>query len=185
MSHTLQLILLLLAAAVAVIVLCRMVRLPPILGYVVIGIAVGPHALGWVPDNNDVRDLGEIGIVFLMFSIGLEFSLPQLRAMRRAVFGLGLAQVTITTLAGVAALRLAGYGWQAGLVLGGMLAMSSTAIVSKMLAERMELGTPHGRDVMGILLFQDLAVVAFLILIPSLDEGGRDLMGALGVAFAK
>ena len=97
MSHTLQLILLLLTAAVVVIIVCRLVRLPPILGYVVIGIAVGPHALGWVPDNNDVRDLAEFGIVFLMFSIGLEFSLPQLNAMRRAVFGLGLAQVAITT----------------------------------------------------------------------------------------
>ena len=108
-----------------------------------------------------------------MFSIGLEFSLPQLRAMRRAVFGLGLAQVAITTAAAMAVLHLAGYGWQAGLVLGGALAMSSTAIVSKMLAERMELGTPHGRDVMGILLFQDLAVVAFLIVIPVARSIGR------------
>ena len=182
---TLHLVLILLAAAVVVVVACRLVRLPPILGYLAVGIALGPHSLAWVPDDSDTRYLGEIGIVFLMFSIGLEFSLPQLRAMRRAVFGLGLAQVTITTLAGVAALRVAGYDWQAGLVLGGMLAMSSTAIVSKMLAERMELGTPHGRDVMGILLFQDLAVVAFLILIPSLDENGKDLMSALGVAIAK
>src|SRR5438105_11900029 len=185
MPQTLQLILLLLAAAVVVVVACRPLHLPPILGYLMVGVAVGPHAFGWIPDNADVRDLAEFGIVFLMFSIGLEFSLPQLKAMRRAVFGLGLAQVTITTLAGVAALRLAGYDWQVGLVLGGMLAMSSTAIVSKMLAERMELGTPHGRDVMGILLFQDLAVVAFLILIPSLDENGKDLMSALGVAIAR
>ena len=109
-----------------------------------------------------------------MFSIGLEFSLPQLRAMRRAVFGLGLAQVAITTLVGDGSCSSSlGYGWQAGLVLGGALAMSSTAIVSKMLAERMELGTPHGRDVMGILLFQDLAVVAFLIVIPSLRPARR------------
>jgi CPA2 family monovalent cation:H+ antiporter-2 len=185
MPDTLHLVLILLAAAVVVVVACRLVRLPPILGYLTVGIVLGPHAFAWVPNDADTRYLGEIGIVFLMFSIGLEFSLPQLRTMRRAVFGLGLAQVTITTLAGVGALRLAGYDWQVGLVLGGMLAMSSTAIVSKMLAERTELGTPHGRDVMGILLFQDLAVVAFLILIPSLDESGRDLMGALGVAFAK
>ena len=109
-----------------------------------------------------------------MFSIGLEFSLPQLRAMRRAVFGLGLAQVAITTRRRRwSRCTSLGYGWQAGLVLGGALAMCSTAIVSKMLAERMELGTPHGRDVMGILLFQDLAVVAFLILIPSLGKPGE------------
>src|SRR5689334_5663818 len=185
MPDTLRLVLILLAAAVVVVVACRLVRLPPILGYLAVGIALGPHALAWVPDDADTHSLGEIGIVFLMFSIGLEFSLPQLRAMRRAVFGLGFAQVTITTLAGILALQLAGYGWQVGLVLGGALAMSSTAIVSKMLAERMELGTPHGRDVMGILLFQDLAVVAFLILIPSLDESGGDVVRALALGFAK
>ena len=149
MPQTLQLILVLLAAAVVVVVVCRLVRLPPILGYLLVGMAVGPHALALVPDTADVRDLAEFGIVFLMFSIGLEFSLPQLKAMRRTVFGLGLAQVAITTLVGVVVLHALGFGWQAGFALGGALAMSSTAIVSKMLAERMELATPHGRDVMA------------------------------------
>ena len=82
---------------------CRSVRLPPILGYLLVGIALGPHALGMVPDDDATRELAEFGIVFLMFSIGLEFSLPQLRAMRRAVFGLGAAQVAITTVAGTLA----------------------------------------------------------------------------------
>ena len=185
MPHTLQLILLLLAAAVVVVVACRLLRLPPILGYLTVGIAVGPHALGWVPDNADVRDLAEFGIVFLMFSIGLEFSLPQLKAMRRAVFGLGVAQVAITTVVVMIAVHLLDYRWLAGLALGGALAMSSTAIVSKMLAERTELNTAHGRDAMGILLFQDLAVVAFLIAIPTLAEGGADLWKALALAGAK
>ena len=185
MPQTLQLILILLGAGVIAVVLCRLFRLPPILGYLMVGLAVGPHALAWVPDSADVRDLAEFGIVFLMFSIGLEFSLPQLKAMRRAVFGLGLAQVAITTIAAMVGLHFVGYGWQAGFALGGMLAMSSTAIVSKMLAERMELATPHGRDVMGILLFQDLAVVAFLIVIPSLGKGGGELMGEVGVATLK
>ena len=80
------------------------------------------------------------------------------------------------------ALHLVGFGWQAGFALGGALAMSSTAIVSKMLAERMELATPHGRDIMGILLFQDLAVVAFLIIMPSLSKGGGDLAAELVLA---
>ncbi len=185
MSHTLQLILLLLAAAVVAIVICRLVRLPPILGYLVVGIAVGPHAMGWVPDNADVRDLAEFGIVFLLFSVGLEFSLPQLRAMRRAVFGLGLAQVAITTVVAMVGLHLLGIGWLAGFALGGALAMSSTAIVSKMLAERMELNSAHGRDVMGILLFQDLAVVALLIAVPTLAAGGADLWPALAAAAGK
>ena len=185
MPQTLQLILVLLGAAVVVVVVCRLVRLPPILGYLVVGMVVGPHALAWVPDTADVRGLAEFGIVFLMFSIGLEFSLPQLKAMRRPVFGLGLAQVAITTIGAMLALYGVGYGWPAGFALGGALAMSSTAIVSKMLAERMELATPHGRDVMGILLFQDLAVVAFLIVLPSLSKSGGELAFALGIAGIK
>src|SRR6266567_3776299 len=185
MSQTLQLILLLLAAAVVVVVACRLLHLPPILGYLIVGVAVGPHAFGWVPDNADVRDLAEFGIVFLMFSIGLEFSLPQLKAMRRAVFGLGLAQVSITTAVAMLGLHVLGYGWLAGLALGGALAMSSTAIVSKMLSERGELGSAHGRDVMGILLFQDLSVVAFLIAIPTLAGGGEDLWRSLALAGVK
>ncbi len=185
MPQTLQLILVLLGTAVVVVVLCRLIRLPPILGYLAVGIAVGPHALAWVPDSAETRLLAEFGLVFLMFSIGLEFSLPQLRAMRRAVFGLGLAQVAITTIAAMIGLQFLGYGWQAGFALGGALAMSSTAIVSKMLAERMELAAPHGRDVMGILLFQDLAVVLFLILLPSLNRSGPELALAIGLAFVK
>jgi CPA2 family monovalent cation:H+ antiporter-2 len=185
MPQTLQLILVLLGSAVVVVVICRLVRLPPILGYLLVGIAIGPNALGWVPPSEETRYLAEFGIVFLMFSIGLEFSLPQLKSMRRAVFGLGLAQVAITTAAAMIALHALGLGWQAGFALGGALAMSSTAIVSKMLAERMELATPHGRDVMGILLFQDLAVVAFLIVLPSLGRSGAELASELAFALLK
>jgi CPA2 family monovalent cation:H+ antiporter-2 len=185
MSQTLQLILVLLGAAVVVVVICRLVHLPPILGYLLVGIAVGPNGLAWVPASTETTHLAEFGIVFLMFSIGLEFSLPQLRSMHRTVFGLGFAQVAITTIAAMLALYFMGYGWAGGLALGGALAMSSTAIVSKMLAERMELGTQHGRDVMGILLFQDLAVVAFLIVLPSLSKSGGDLAIALAIAAVK
>jgi CPA2 family monovalent cation:H+ antiporter-2 len=185
MPQPLLLALILLATAVVVVVVCRLVRLPPILGYLLVGIVVGPRGLRWIPDNDDVRSLAEFGVVFLMFSIGLEFSLPQLRAMRRGVFGLGLAQVVATAAGATIALDLLGYSWQTGVALGGALAMSSTAIVSKMLAERMELGTPHGRDVMSILLFQDLAVVAFLIIIPALARPGAELASALGLAALK
>jgi CPA2 family monovalent cation:H+ antiporter-2 len=185
MSHPLQLILLLLAAAVVALIVCRLARLPPILGYLGVGILVGPHALGWVPNTTDVRGLAQFGIVFLMFSVGLEFSLSQLKAMRRALFGLGLAQVAITTLLAMIGLHLLGDSWLAGFTLGGALAMSSTAIVSKMLAERMELNSAHGRDIMGILLFQDLAVVAFLIAIPTLAAGAADQLRALPLAVGK
>ncbi|CAG0978026.1 Glutathione-regulated potassium-efflux system protein KefC [Burkholderiales bacterium] len=185
MLQALPLILLLLASAVVVVVACRLVRLPPILGYLIVGALVGPHALSWVADDRATHYVAEFGIVFLLFSVGLEFSLPKLRAMRRAVFGLGFAQVAATTVLGAVALQVAGLGWQLGLVLGGALAMSSTAIVSKMLAERGELASPHGRDAMGILLFQDLAVVAFLIVIPSLNAEGAALAVALGLAALK
>ena len=100
MPDTLLLVLLLLAASVVAVAFCRRLRLPPILGYLIVGIALGPHALAVVPNDEETRELAEFGIVFLMFSIGLEFSLPQLRAMRRAVFGLGAAQVAITAVAG-------------------------------------------------------------------------------------
>ncbi len=168
MPQTLQIILILLATAVVVVVLCRQLKLPPVLGYLVVGIAVGPHALAWVPDTHQTRYLAEFGVVFLMFSIGLEFSLPQLKAMRRSVFGLGAAQVLVTVGVTLALCGVAGYDWRMGVALGGALAMSSTAIVSKMLAERMEINTAHGRDAMGVLLFQDLAVVPLLIVVPAL-----------------
>lgn len=184
MPATLQLILVLLLASVVTVFICRLLKLPPILGYLVVGVAVGPNALGWVPDTPQTRYLAEFGIVFLMFSIGLEFSLPQLKSMRRAVFGLGLAQVAVTTTGAMVVLHFLDLGWQSGLALGGALAMSSTAIVSKMLAERMELNSSHGRDIMGILLFQDLAVVAFLIVIPTFARGG-ELWTTLGLAAAK
>ncbi|MBK8740543.1 MAG: cation:proton antiporter [Betaproteobacteria bacterium] len=185
MSNTLELVVILLAVGVMVSVACHRLRLPPILGYLLVGIAVGPHALGWIPDAKEARYLAEFGVVFLMFSIGLEFSLPQLKAMRRIVFGLGLTQVGLTLAGGLAFAMLAGWGWQAGVVVGGALAMSSTAIVSKMLAERGELNTPQGRAAMGVLLFQDLAFVPLLIVIPELARGGTSLWAALGLAAVK
>ncbi len=121
-----------------------------------------------------------------MFSIGLEFSLPKLRVMRREVFGLGAAQVTITIAACVAfALAAGGGDWQSGLAIGGVVAMSSTAVVSKLLAERMELDTAHGRSIVGVLLFQDLAVVPLLILVPVLAQPAAGIGAAIAVALAK
>lgn len=185
MTNTLQLVLVLLASAVLVVATCRALHLPPLVGYLIVGIAVGPHLLGWVPNSNEARHLAEFGVVFLMFSIGLEFSLGKLYQMRRLVFGLGLSQVVLTVVAGMAVLVLAGFGWKTGLVLGGALAMSSTAIVVRMFVERMNLDTPHGREVMGILLLQDLAVVPFLVLVPALAAGEAELGWRLALAVAK
>jgi len=182
---TLQAVLVLLAAAVLVVVVFRTLNLPPLLGYLIVGVAIGPHALGWIEETKAVHALAEIGVVFLMFSIGLEFSLPRLVTMRRVVFGFGAAQV-VTTLAIVMGIAYAlDVPWQAGLVLGGALAMSSTAILAKLLAERFELNSPHGRQIIGVLLFQDLAVVPLLIVIPALAASPDDLALNLGIAAVK
>jgi len=181
----LQSVLILLASGVLAVTLCRSLRLPAMIGYVVVGLTLGPHALGLVSDRHDMRLLAEFGVVFLMFSIGLEFSLSKLVSMRRVVFGLGLAQVVLTiALAVVAALALGG-SWRTGVALGGILAMSSTAIVSRLLAERLELDSVHGRQVMGVLLFQDLAVVPLLVLLPELGSGAEELGTAIAAALAK
>jgi len=185
MGGTLESVLILLASAVIVVVAFRSLHLPPLLGYLLVGIAVGPFALAWIPDTEEGRHLGEFGVVFLMFSIGLEFSLAKLFQLRRAVFGLGSAQVLLTLAAVLALAVTVGAPWQAGLALGGAIAMSSTAIVLRVLDERMQLETPHGRDIVGVLLFQDLAVVPLLILIPAIAEGSGDLAQRLAVALAK
>nr|WP_315252603.1 cation:proton antiporter [uncultured Duganella sp.] len=189
----LELTLLLLGSAVLGVVAFRMMHLPPMLGYLTVGILIGPHALGLAEQSETTHGLAEFGVVFLMFSIGLEFSLPKLKAMRSIVFGLGLAQVVLTIVATmifgwILATQLPAHlriSWQASFALGGALAMSSTAIVVKMLTERLELESEHGRKIIGILLFQDLAVVPLLILIPSLGERPEALVETLGWASLK
>ncbi len=185
MHNTLQPVLVLLAAAVLVVVVFRTLRLPPLLGYLIVGVVIGPHALGWITTTEEVRSLAEIGVVFLMFSIGLEFSLSRLMTMRRIVFGLGAAQVLVTLLLVVGVSAAFGVSWRDGIVLGGALAMSSTAILAKLLAERFELNSPHGRQIIGILLFQDLAVVPLLILIPALGAPADAMAATLGYALLK
>jgi CPA2 family monovalent cation:H+ antiporter-2 len=185
MHDALHVTLILLASAVAVVVVFRRLHLPAILGYLIVGTLVGPHGLGFVAASEDQSYLAEFGVVFLMFSVGLEFSLPQLMSMRRIVFGFGGAQVAVTVALGVAAAMAAGLSWRAGIVVGGVLAMSSTAIISKVLADRMELHSAHGRQIMGVLLFQDLAVIPLLVLVPALALTGGEIMGAIGIALGK
>jgi CPA2 family monovalent cation:H+ antiporter-2 len=192
MHSGLELTLLLLGCAVLGVVAFRMLHLPPMLGYLAVGVLIGPHALALAEDSSATHALAEFGVVFLMFSIGLEFSLAQLKSMRRIVFGLGLAQVVLTIVAAmVFGLFISWWApqlhvsWQASFALGGALAMSSTAIVVKMLTERLELESEHGRRIIGILLFQDLAVVPLLIMIPSLARPAEELVATLGWAALK
>src|SRR5574340_1306758 len=185
MHSSLQLVLILLAVAVLVAAAARALRLPTMLGYLVTGIVIGPLALGWIPDSPEERYLAEFGVVFLMFSIGLEFSLPRLMTMRMTVFGFGGAQVMLTIAFTATIAWLLGLPLLASVALGGIMSMSSTAIVSKLLAERLEIQTPHGRQIFGALLFQDLAVVPLLILIPAFAKGADNMGMALGLAGLK
>lgn len=157
------------AAVISVAMFLRL-GLPPILGYLIVGMLMGPGAAGFISDTEQIRSWAEIGIVFLMFTIGLEFSWPVLRRMKSAVLGLGGLQVVLTMiLIDILGLAL-GISWEQGLVIGGIAAMSSTALVTKILADQAELQTRHGRNSMGILLFQDIMVVPLLILIGLLGE---------------
>lgn len=185
--------LLLLSSAVLGVVALRLLNLPPMLGYLAVGIVIGPHALAWARESSTTHLLAEFGVVFLMFSIGLEFSLPKLISMRRAVFGLGMAQVVSTIALAMlmcfgAAMVLPEYfaiSWEAAFAIGGALSMSSTAIVSKMLTEKLELESPHGRQIISVLLFQDLAVVPLLILVPALAADSDNLSMSLLTAAGK
>jgi CPA2 family monovalent cation:H+ antiporter-2 len=196
MASTLELILLYLMAAVLGVVVCRSLKLPPMLGYLVVGVVIGPNALALARDSAAVKYLAEFGVVFLMFVIGLEFNLPKLRAMRQLVFGLGLSQVSLTIagalLGNVLLIWLFSFAtrpWELGyagaMVLGSAMAMSSTAIVVKLMADRLELESEHGKRVMGVLLFQDLAVVPLLVLIPALGQSGGAMATSLGWALVK
>lgn len=164
-------VLALLMAAVLVVALARRVGLPPVLGYLVVGVLVGPYVLGILDDSERTQLLADIGVVFLLFTLGLEFSWPRMVAMRREVFGLGAAQVLITMALFVGVGRLLGLSWLVSLVIGGALSMSSTAIVVRQLTEQAELNRTHGRLTFAVLLFQDLAFVPLLALASALAAG--------------
>jgi CPA2 family monovalent cation:H+ antiporter-2 len=161
--------LIILASTVAVVVLFLRIGLPPILGYLSVGAFIGPYGLALVFDVEHIRVLAEFGVVFLLFTIGLEFSVPLLIRMRGSVLGLGGTQVLLTVALTAAVAMYFGFSIETALVLGGVVAMSSTALVTKQLSDQVELHTRHGRNTVGILLLQDLMVVPLLILVTSLS----------------
>ncbi|MDH5436756.1 MAG: cation:proton antiporter, partial [Gammaproteobacteria bacterium] len=165
-----HIILILLITAVITVSFCRLLHLPNIIGYLVAGVLAGPYGFGWIADNVETRVLAEFGVVFLLFTIGMEFSMARLLAMRNIVLGLGALQVFTTALIAGLICKFIGLGNEAAFIIGGVMAMSSTAIVIRQLAEQLELHSRHGRQAVGILLFQDLAVIPLLILIPALAD---------------
>lgn len=164
-------VLVILVISVITITVFGRLRIPSIISYLIVGIIAGPHALGWIHISDSTRLLGEIGVVFLLFTIGLDFSIAQFRTMKKSLFELGGVQVLVGTISGGIIAWALGITWQGALIVGGALALSSTAIVVKQLADQLELQTEPGRLAFSILLFQDLAAVPFLVLIPLLAQG--------------
>jgi CPA2 family monovalent cation:H+ antiporter-2 len=163
-------VLILLVAAVLVVALARRVSMPAILGYLVVGMILGPLT-GVLPDTGAMHALADIGVVFLLFTLGLEFLWARMIAMRREVFGLGVFQVITVGTAAAAASHALGVDWLVSVVVGGAVAMSSTAIVLQQLTEQSELNRTHGRLSFAVLLFQDLAFVPLLALTSALAQG--------------
>jgi CPA2 family monovalent cation:H+ antiporter-2 len=159
-------------------VIFRKLRLSVVLGYLVVGALVGPHALNWAHNTHYAQNLAEFGIVFLMFTVGLEFSLPKLFTLKYPVFVMGGIQVLLTILIVTVIGKYLGMTTLSALVVGSIAAMSSTAIIIKQLNDQMELHSPHGLNAVGILLFQDLAVIPLIILIASLSHGSEDNLSA-------
>src|SRR5439155_1174247 len=182
--------LILLAGSVLLVTLTRRLSLPTSIAYLVLGVALGPHAIGVLSDSGTTRLLAELGVAFLLFTLGLEFSLPRMLAMRREVFGLGSAQVVATASVFAVLGHRLGIRWLVAVVLGGAVAMSSTALLLQQLTERAELNRTHGRLAFSMLLFQDLAFVPFLALASALIAGqdrlplSGSLAAALGAALA-
>ena len=178
-------LLIVLVTAIVGGMLARWLRLPVILGYLAGGIAVGPFGLGWVHETATVSSLAEIGVVLLLFAIGLEFSLKELLKLGKvAVIG-GIAQIILTAIVGFGLGRGVGLSITGSVFFGFIIAMSSTMVVLKILMDRGELDTTHGRIMLGILLVQDLSVVPMMVLIPAVGGGTDGLWAALGIAFAK
>src|SRR5271169_589064 len=181
-------ILILLTASVCVVAAVRRLALPAILGYLAVGMFLGPHALALAADNETTQLLADFGVVFLVFTLGLEFSLPRLVAMRWEVLGVGGAQVLITIgIIAAGAIMLFDIAPAVAVVIGGAAAMSSTAIIIAQLTEQSENNRTHGRLAVAICLFQDLSFPLLLALVSALGGGGRGadamhILSAIGIA---
>nr|WP_279309869.1 monovalent cation:proton antiporter-2 (CPA2) family protein [Pseudomonas koreensis] len=158
--------LIILASSLVMIALFRRLRLPPVLGYLCVGLMVGPKAFDWINESEHLPDLAELGVVFLLFSLGLEFSLSKMIALRKVVFRLGSQQVLITTFLLGGVLMLLGMPATPALLMGAGLSLSSTAIVTKELGSLGEIFSSHGQNAVGVLLFQDVVAVLLLTLVP-------------------
>ncbi len=173
----------LLGASTLVILASQRLRIPPIVGLLLTGIVIGPSGFGLITEPEEVQSLAEIGVVALLFTIGLEFSLERLRHIRRAFLLGGSQQAIWSTLLALGTAMALGYGFRRSLFFGFLLTLSSTAIVLKLYGERRWLDSPHGRIVIGILLFQDFLVAPMIIVAPALGEAGESSPVAMVIRF--
>lgn len=183
-NHFLGIVLLILAAAVVIVATFKKMKLSPVLGYFVAGGLIGEHGLNYVT-SIQTETLGEIGVIFLLFAIGLELTFERLKSMRRYVFGFGSLQVVLTAIAFGSIALLLNEGISSAIILGGGLALSSTAIVLQVIAENREQSTQTGRVSLSVLLMQDFAVVPLLVMVPILSGEQVGLIKPLGEAFLK
>jgi monovalent cation:H+ antiporter-2, CPA2 family len=175
----------LLAAAVIIVAVFRALKLNPVLGYLVAGAAIGPHGMGYIENAHDTAAIAEFGIVLLLFLIGLELSWDRLHAMRKKVFGIGSAQMVLTMAVFMALTLALGFGWPASIIIGGGLALSSTALVLQVLQERGEMASQTGRLSLAILILQDLAVLPLLVLVPLLASPHDSMWLAIGTGIGQ
>ncbi len=178
-------VLIFLTVVVVMLPFCRRFGVSPVLGYLAAGLIIGPHGVGLLVNDNSVEMLGELGIVFLLFTIGLELSLERLKTMSRYVFGLGTLQMGLTSVLIGGAAWVAGLSPAGALIIGPALAFSSTAFVLQVLQDRGLLMTRIGRRSIAVLILQDLAVVPLLVLIPIITRPGGEMWSSLGLASIK
>ena len=166
----------------AVIPVLKHFNLSPILGFLLMGTILGPSCLGCIHDIHTIDALGELGIVFFLFEMGLELSISRLNALKKDVFGLGTSQFLLTAALGSGISMACGLPTAAAVTIGGSLALSSSAFVLQLLKDKNQMGTRHGKASFGILLLQDLAVVPLLVVVELLAKGGTGLGHALCIA---
>ena len=175
----------LIVAGALIAYICFRLRLVPIVGFLLAGVVIGPNALGLVRDQALVDATAEIGVILLLFTIGIEFSLEKLARIQRLIFGGGTMQVVGAIVLTMLALLAIGVDWRSGVFTGMLVALSSTAIVLKLLADKSETNAEHGQVSLGLLIFQDLAIVVMVLLIPVLSTGGGGGAGEIAIALGK
>ncbi|MFQ5902232.1 MAG: cation:proton antiporter [Candidatus Binatia bacterium] len=178
-------LLIVLTATISIVFLFQKLRLPAVVGFLLAGVIMGPDALGLIRSVDQVETLAEIGVVLLLFTIGLEFSLEELLSARRYVIWAGVLQVLLTALVVLVVFLLLGYGITVGVFYGFLVSLSSTAIVLKIYTDRREIDAPQGRLATGILLFQDLCIVPMMLLVPILGQSGKLSFPLIGLALGK